>query len=426
MKNFALITFLVFIVDSCFAQEPNWSVNPNNYQHTMTFTNFLNVDGKTLTSKNDKVAAFIDGEVRGVANVIYVESRDKFVAFLTVFGNLSGKEISFKMYDSENEAIINIDKKVVFSIDGNLGSIFQSFSIANPALNNEAEIISFSFKDVVEKSINISEDKIDIVLPANTDSSNLIAEFTLSTGAKLYANRVLQEPGVTIQNYSDTFVLSVLSEDESVLKEFQINVVLENAISNVIVNLSTTASTLINKNLTEITLTISESIASINSNNFELTNAIIQSIIKVDENTYSLNLVALSQGEFSIKVLENTFLESDAKENIASNKLDFVLDTKNPFLVTIQRNLPQKTITNANNLEFKVVFSEAVSNVLNDSFISVTDAEITINKVTDSSYVVTVSNIENFNGQVGVSLNINNSITDIAGNSLRISSLKNY
>lgn len=426
MKNITLITFLLLIVDGCLGQEPNWSFNPNNYQHSMTFTTFLNIDGRTLSATNDKVAAFIDGEVRGVANVTYVESRDKYVAFLTVLSNSNNKPINFKVYDSTNEAVIEIDKTINFLIDENVGGIFQSFAIANPALNNEAEITSFSFKDIEETSINISENKIDIIVPSTTNISNLIAEFTLSNGAKAFISKVFQESGISEQDYTSPVIINVLSQDESVLKEYLINVHKETVTEALTVNLTSSTNALINTNSAEIELITNEDIDVVNATNFELKNAVIQSIVKVDETTYNIKLIALNQGLFSIQVLENTFLQSNNKENDASNELDFTLDSKSPYLISIQRKLPVNEITNADNLEFTVVFSEAVDNVSAQSFTSIADAEITITKETPTTFTVKISNIENYNGSVSVSINADNNITDIARNSLRISSLKSY
>ena len=97
-KYFIVLT-LLFLGFQSKAQDPNWSVNSANYQYSMTFTAFLNVNGTALTSTNDKVGAFINGELRGVASVVYVSSADKYVVFLSVFANTNGETISFKIYN---------------------------------------------------------------------------------------------------------------------------------------------------------------------------------------------------------------------------------------------------------------------------------------------------------------------------------------
>jgi len=86
MKNYILSIIGLFLIGtSIYGQAPNWSVNQNNYQYTMTFVGFLNSDGSRLVSTNDKVAAFVNGECRGIANLIFVTSENQYYAYLTVF-----------------------------------------------------------------------------------------------------------------------------------------------------------------------------------------------------------------------------------------------------------------------------------------------------------------------------------------------------
>jgi hypothetical protein len=115
-----------FWIQNLQAQDPNWSFNTSDYQYSMTFTAFLNVDGTTLTSANDKVAAFVNGEIRGVANVVYVASANKYVTYLSVYANTDNETISFKIYNSSSDTVVNIDKTINFSIDENIGGIAQA------------------------------------------------------------------------------------------------------------------------------------------------------------------------------------------------------------------------------------------------------------------------------------------------------------
>ena len=175
MKNLFGVLFLVFFTTNSLAQDPDWSFNVSNYQFSMTFTTSLNVNGTTLSSPNDKVAAFINGEVRGVAGVTYIARLDKYVSYITVYANSNNETISFKIYDSKNNQVVNILKTTNFNIDADLGSAFQSYSIANPALNDEATITGFSFNGVSEKSVQITSDTIDVLLPSGTDVRSLVA-----------------------------------------------------------------------------------------------------------------------------------------------------------------------------------------------------------------------------------------------------------
>lgn len=425
-----LFSFIFFLIlGKSFGQDPNWSVNPNDYQYNMSFTAFLNVNGNTLSASNDKVAAFINDEVRGVANVVFVPNSNKYVVYLSVFANTNGETISFKIYDSTNDNVVNVITSEIFKIDGDIGTVFQSFSIANPTLNNQADLSSFEFVGITEKSVSITGNKVDILVPQNTNISNLVANFMLSNGANLFLNRVKQTSGSSVQDYSNPIIFEVLSQNESVLKEYEVQVEIEKVVlpSDLTVNLSSTSSSLVKHHPVEIQVQTSEPITELARDDFLTVNGVIHSIISINSTTYIVQCYAIEQGLFSIEIPKNKLIsDTNNKNNVASNKLSFSYDNVAPYLSQIQRKTPNQEITNNDSVTFTVIFSEAVENVMATDFESVTNAIISLQKITDTSYNISVKNINNYNGTVSVSLKNTNSIRDKAGNLLRKSFLKNY
>ncbi|WP_026776509.1 hypothetical protein [Polaribacter sp. Hel_I_88] len=418
MKKVLLAFLLSFSVTICFSQDPNWSVNPSNYQYSMTFTAFLNVNGTTLSSTNDKVAAFIDNEVRGVANLVYLADEDKYVAYLTVYNSTSNSPVSFKIYNSTANNVVDAVQTINFQIDRNVGSVFQSYSIASTALNNQANITDFSFKNTTVLATSIVADTIEITLPSTVNLNNLVANFTTNTGAKVYVDFVLQNSGVSSQNFSNPIKFQVLSEDESVLKNYDIVIIKDQNIQELAVSL-TTARTQVVENPTEIQVTFNQPIVALEKENFVLSNAIIQNISKVDNLNYKLNIVAIQQGDFSIEIPENSIKTSNNTTNQTSSKIDFLFDANAPFLISITRKSPLATLTNANSVAFLITFNEPVKNIFATDFNSIAGAVISLAKISDTNYTATITNIENTNGTIGLSLKADNAITDLVGNPLR-------
>ena len=418
MKKVVLAFLLSFSITICFSQDPNWSVNPSNYQYSMTFTAFLNVNGTTLSSTNDKVAAFIDNEVRGVANLVYLVDEDKYVAYLTVYNSTSNSPVSFKIYNSTANNVVDAVQTINFQIDRNVGSVFQSYSISSTALNNQANIVDFSFKNTAVLETSIAADTIEITLPSSVNLNNLVANFTTNTGAKVYVDFVLQISGVSSQNYSNPIEFQVLSEDESVLKTYDIVIMVDQNIQELTVNL-TTARTQVIENPTEIQVTFNQPIVALEKGNFVLSNAIIQNISKVDNLNYKLSIVAIQQGDFSIEISENSIKTSNNTTNQTSSKIDFLFDADAPFLISMTRKSPLATITNANSVVFLITFNEAVKNIFATDFSSIAGAVISLAKISDTNYIATITNIENTNGTIGLSLKADNAITDLVGNPLR-------
>jgi len=225
MKNIASFLMLLLIVaQSSLAQIPSWSVNENEYQYTMTFVAKLNVDGKQLINTNDRVGAFVGNVCRGVSGISYVASSKNYYAYLTIFSNKQGENINFRLYDSANNKTITVNKSVAFVMNEHRGNLFQSYSIAQPTLNDEAEILSFNFMNTPSLSSIISSGLVKVNISESYSLSNLKPVFTLSKGAILFENRVVQKSGELVKSFLTPITYEVLSEDESTLKNYKIDV----------------------------------------------------------------------------------------------------------------------------------------------------------------------------------------------------------
>ncbi len=224
MKKITLFLILFISFQIVAAQIPNWSVSENDYQYSMTIVAKLNVGGKQLTGANDKVAAFVGNVCRGVSGVTYVASEKKYYAYLTIFANQQAESIAFRLYDSSTGTTTNVSKQIVFVVNEHKGNLFQSYSIAEPALNHMAEMLSFNFFDVKSLTSIISNASAKINISESYSLKTLKPVFTLSAGASLFKNRVLQKSGEVTDDFSSEVTYEVLSEDESTLKTYKVNV----------------------------------------------------------------------------------------------------------------------------------------------------------------------------------------------------------
>lgn len=230
MRNYIHITLLLFIISSTvFGQSPDWSVNENKFQYTMSFEGFINADGKDLTSSNDKVAAFVNGECRGIASPIYVTSEKKYMVYLTVFSNTDNELVSFRIYDSANNVVKNVEKTKVFENNKHYGDLFQAYSFASPALQSTTEITNFSIKDLKTTKI-INGSLITLYAAKGTNVTALNALFELSAGARLFIGTNNKISGSNSIDFTNPVKFQVLSEDQSVLKEWTVTVKLGSAV----------------------------------------------------------------------------------------------------------------------------------------------------------------------------------------------------
>jgi hypothetical protein len=425
IKSAVIFLFLCLNTLNIKAQDPNWSVNTASYQYSMTFTSFLNSNGTTLSSTDDRVAAFVNDEIRGVANVVYVASVNKYVAYLSVYANTDNESISFKMYDSVNDVVIDVDKTQNFVIDGNVGGVFQSYSIANPALSNEAVLNSFLFSGITNESQTIVNNKINIVVPLGTAITNLVPDFSLSDGARFFVENVKQISGVTEQDFTNPMLYKIVSEDESKLLEYEVHVTLGNVNTEIpeLVLLSDETSFVKQVPLI-VNLKTNVAIYGLKKESISLSNAIVLSINKLDEFNYSLQIVPIQQGLFSIEIFENSVLNNENAGNLISNKLFYTYDLISPYVLSIKREKPINEITNSHTLEFTVIFNEAVENVTASVFETISNTTINVTKETDAKYKVTIAAVNNYLGVVSLNIKSINDIKDKAGNVLINSTIK--
>lgn len=88
---------------------PPWSVNPADFSLSMNLTVELDIEGELSEDRLDQIGAFINGELRGVANVQRQDplatgpGNNPYLAFLTVYSNeLDEGTVTFQIWDASD------------------------------------------------------------------------------------------------------------------------------------------------------------------------------------------------------------------------------------------------------------------------------------------------------------------------------------
>lgn len=100
--------------------------------------------------------------------------------------------------------------------------IFNSCEKETPK-SNLAQILSFKIGST-DGIIDESKKTINFTLPVFTETTNLIASFTLSMGATAKVNSTPQTSGITANNFSIPLIYSILAEDGTTIVNYTINV----------------------------------------------------------------------------------------------------------------------------------------------------------------------------------------------------------
>ena len=129
----------LYVQLSNLAVPPNWHFDPEGYQYSMTIVTQFSLDetdAKLSTDTRDLIGAYVDGELRGLANIEYLPGPDLYRAFLTVHGNNAGgggaEVVSFRFWRALTGTEYGALEETTFTADR------QQASIASPLILHPA------------------------------------------------------------------------------------------------------------------------------------------------------------------------------------------------------------------------------------------------------------------------------------------------
>jgi hypothetical protein len=99
----------------------HWTVDPTQFEHSMTLIGMLSADGLNVTAPDFELGTFVNGQLRGAAQAIYVAPLNAYLFFLTAYANQSGELLSFRLYDGT--VVQNLNETLYFSADAQLGAV---------------------------------------------------------------------------------------------------------------------------------------------------------------------------------------------------------------------------------------------------------------------------------------------------------------
>ena len=93
-------------------------------------------------------------------------------------------------------------------------------------LNSEANLISFQIDQLeeVETDIDLLNRVVNITLAPQSDVTDLVAVFEISQGSIVKVNGIIQESGITSNDFSDDVIYTITSEDKSVSLDWVVSI----------------------------------------------------------------------------------------------------------------------------------------------------------------------------------------------------------
>ncbi|MBQ8223574.1 MAG: T9SS type A sorting domain-containing protein, partial [Bacteroidales bacterium] len=159
-----------------------WQADVNKYPNNMNITAVAMIDGVEQMSDNLEIGVFADGECRGSAKAVYKEMIDRYVFYLTVYGE-GDEELTFRLYDADMNDIQEADATMSFDKNATIGNI------------NNSHIINFTTMDIDEYEVVES----DAIYPNPVDSGE-----TVYLDKKYEEVEVINSLGVTVKVLRNT------------------------------------------------------------------------------------------------------------------------------------------------------------------------------------------------------------------------------
>ncbi|MBQ3630981.1 MAG: hypothetical protein II949_07050 [Prevotella sp.] len=138
---------------------PLWTVNAADYEETMNLIGSLYLLDVPSEDSDDVVAAFINGECRGVAQPEYSQRYDSYFVTMDIYANGSEADapVEFKMYDASTGIIYPV-VKAYLSEDGQWSTVPTTVTFeANTLLGRYPTPVKLTATDEVEQNIALAK-----------------------------------------------------------------------------------------------------------------------------------------------------------------------------------------------------------------------------------------------------------------------------
>ncbi|HAQ21259.1 MAG TPA: hypothetical protein DCR40_18815 [Prolixibacteraceae bacterium] len=194
--------------------QPNWELNPQDYEYSMTITGKVTTDGYFSVNENDLVAAFVGGKCRGITNLRHEMYIDECFAYLMVYSNAPMEKITFKIFNSSENLVVSTNDTISFTINQIVGSLDVPYIFSSNLLNSEAKLLSFTIPDQVGETI-IENNNVFLRSSSGSALTGISPGFSTSAGAKVFVNGVKQVSDKTINDFVAPVQYMIVSADFS-------------------------------------------------------------------------------------------------------------------------------------------------------------------------------------------------------------------
>ncbi len=177
------------------AENMRWAVNVNKYQMSMTVTCTSSINSMEVANSDMQVAVFIGDECRGTTTLKFVESYNRYMAFIMVWGNLDdiNKKITFKSFNTiNNQELSTSEQSLTYMPDNIVGSTVSPYQI---------NFVVAGFNDVNMDKLKLYPNPVSNVLHFDCNTTGIERlEVIDNVGRTLIVNTQVNNNSINVSN----------------------------------------------------------------------------------------------------------------------------------------------------------------------------------------------------------------------------------
>ncbi|MDL2262268.1 T9SS type A sorting domain-containing protein [Bacteroidales bacterium OttesenSCG-928-I21] len=177
--------------------KPDWSVDPSQYEASMSIIGQIKIEGRFSKDSEDLVAAFVKNKCVGVASPKYNKEYDMWHVMLSVYENTDDVALEFRVWDASTGKIyanvLPID--MLFKSNTIHGSMLNPvvFETTNSILQTIDLVpgwnwVSFNTKSTFLNDMNILFNDVDCAQEIKSQEANIFSRFNPSNNSWINAN----------------------------------------------------------------------------------------------------------------------------------------------------------------------------------------------------------------------------------------------
>jgi len=150
----------LYITTKVYANKPDWNIDPSTFEYSMSIIGYVEVNGVMADDEEDMMAAFVDGNLSGVANLKLLPAIGRYFIMMTIYQNddmtAGSKDITFRYWDAST-GIVYSDARLYSTNNGTVLPVANLTYQNNKVEGTFREPLIIEMGNAIEQTIELEK-----------------------------------------------------------------------------------------------------------------------------------------------------------------------------------------------------------------------------------------------------------------------------